>query len=95
MPVCSLLIWATTRDSEIRKFCLESPRYAHRSPSTFYPPVTHFSQEKFWSLVEASAFYQLEQALVGRLWADCSEAMFSLSPKERQLGLGIEVGTIE
>ncbi len=36
-------------------------------------------------------FYQLERATVERLWAECSGPMYSLSPRQRQLGLGTEV----
>ena len=48
-----------------------------------------FFQEKFGVIVESS---ELEAELLERLWRSCEHALYSLDPKERQLGLGEEVG---
>ena len=50
-------------------------------------------QDKLEVVLQASVLSQDDPDLVARLWGACSSAMFSLLPRERQLGLGDEVMT--
>lgn len=50
-------------------------------------------QDKLEVVLQASVLSQDDPDLVARLWGTCSSAMFSLLPRERQLGLGDEVMT--
>lgn len=42
-------------------------------------------------MLQASALYSSDQELVERLWAACGHSLYSLGPRERQLGLGEDV----
>ena len=62
--------------------------HLHDSPPSLLP--TH-SQDKFHAVLLASALNRTKPGLVERLWGACGDAMYSLTQKERQLGLGEEV----
>lgn len=42
-------------------------------------------------IIESSELFGLEVELVERLWKGCEHALYSLEPRERQLGLQEEV----
>jgi len=66
--------------------------HLHDYPPTPPPSLlpTH-SQDKFHAVLLASALNRTEPGLVEQLWGACGDAMYSLTQKERQLGLGEEV----
>ena len=48
-------------------------------------------QEKLQKIVFSSKAFEADSKKTEHLWNACSEAMYSLSPKIRQLGLGQQV----
>lgn len=94
MPVLCSTIWATIRTLEIPSSSQDWRRYNH---SQIYQlnQLTLISaliyQDKFHAVLLASALHQSSPELLERLWGACADAMYSLTEKERQLGLGEEV----
>ncbi|XP_072032352.1 dipeptidyl peptidase 3-like [Amphiura filiformis] len=50
--------------------------------------VPDLPKDKLGGIIRASAAYAADQAGVDKLWKDCGDAIYSLSKKEQQLGLG-------
>ena len=70
--------------------CIESLSISYRNLILPFPTLPF--QEKLHAILQASELYSSSSELVGRLWEACSDAMYSLTPRQRQLGLGQEVG---
>lgn len=52
--------------------------------------IPGLEREKLYAILQASELYCRSPELVERLWGACSSAMYSLTPRQRQLGLGQE-----
>ena len=50
-----------------------------------------FEQEKFEVIIRASRAFSDDTGGVEKLWKDCGDAIYSLEPRLRSLGLGSEV----
>lgn len=56
--------------------------------------VPLIEKEHLHNLIVASKAYQLDSALIKQLWEAVSDAIYSLSPGDRQLGFPPEVGIV-
>lgn len=60
--------------------------------TSYYVVIPLFSfQEKFRVILEGSELYSTDSELLERLWGACHQALYSLAPRQRQLGLGEDV----
>ena len=94
MPVLCSTIWETTKTLEIPNSSQDWRRYncyqVYRlNQLTLISTLIY--QDKFHVVLLASSLHQSSPELLERLWGACADAMYSLTERERQLGLGEEV----
>ena len=62
--------------------------------SNMYSMFVCHLQEKFAALVKSSAAFAAESDAMSELWQRIGDKIFSLTPREQELGLGEKVGLI-